>query len=264
MAREKEIHFFDRNYSRGIDWYRKRFPRVDAHAVGEATQTYMYDGDTRNRMAATLPDARLIAILRDPVDRAYSHYWMNRSLGREDLGFVEATNRERERILEADEMTRDYYSYLDRGRYVHQLQEICKLYPRERLLVLFFEEMIESPRTAYSKACEFLELSAEPIPELVGKRLNHFSRFRSLRVRSLSKSLPRSVGRFIRRANTVADSYPPMEPEIRSQIEDSYAEDNEALAKWLGLRPPWGGHAGEDPSSRQDPAGSSIDRDEGY
>jgi hypothetical protein len=243
MARDKEIHFFDLNFSRGIDWYRNHFSIVHEHAVGEATQTYMYDADARSRMASTLPDTRLIAILRNPVDRAYSHYWMNRALQREDLGFVEAIKREPERIVGSDARTRFRFSYLDRGRYVHQLRQVCERYPREQLLVLFFEEMVESPQPVYDAVCDFLGISQAAFPLSTERPLNRFSRFRSVRVRRLANALPRSIGRFIRRVNRVSDTYTPMDSQIRRDLEDVFAEDNVTLAEWLGRRLPWSGNS---------------------
>jgi hypothetical protein len=263
MARDKEIHFFDLNYSRSIGWYRSHFSIVHEHAVGEATQTYMYDGEARSRMASTLPDARLIAILRNPVDRAYSHYWMNRALQREDLEFAEAIQREPERIDGSDARTRFRFSYVDRGRYVDQLREVCERYPREQLLVLFFEEMIESPQTVYDAVCDFLGITEAAFPLSTERPLNQFSRFRSVKVRRLAKALPRTIGRFVRHVNTVSDAYTPMDPEIRLELEDVFAGNNEALAEWLGRKLPWSGnsdsaHLSDEARARQSIDGSPV------
>src|ERR1051326_983405 len=87
MARAKEMHFFDSD-SKTREWYRPRFAEARRQtAVGEATPNYLYEPAAIKRMAAIVPEARLIAILRDPVDRAYSHYWQNRSLGKETMTF---------------------------------------------------------------------------------------------------------------------------------------------------------------------------------
>src|SRR5262249_22447178 len=82
----KEIHFFDRHFDRGESWYRAHFERAgDARVVGEATPGYLYRADATERLTALLPNARLLAIIRNPVDRAYSNYSKNRALYREDL-----------------------------------------------------------------------------------------------------------------------------------------------------------------------------------
>ena len=87
----KEIHFFDDRWDRGLAWYRSRFEGYDGQpAVGEATPTYLADPVALDRMAEMIPDARLLAVLRDPVDRAYSHYWMEHARGRDPRTFEQA------------------------------------------------------------------------------------------------------------------------------------------------------------------------------
>ena len=87
IAPQKEIHYFDLNYPRGIDWYRQQFSNVDREvAVGDATPSYVYLEEAVARMTETVPDARVIVLLRHPVDRAYSHYWLRRALGAENRG----------------------------------------------------------------------------------------------------------------------------------------------------------------------------------
>lgn len=82
IPRAKEIHYFDVHFEKGPEWYKRKFSGAKKeHAVGEATQSYMYLDYVPPRIASLLPDARLIAILRNPVDRAYSHYWFHRALG---------------------------------------------------------------------------------------------------------------------------------------------------------------------------------------
>src|ERR671919_2133494 len=79
FALPSEIHFFDRFHDRGLDWYRERFAKARGQgAVGESTPEYMYLPHARERIVRDLPGVQLIAILRNPVERAYSHYWHNR------------------------------------------------------------------------------------------------------------------------------------------------------------------------------------------
>jgi hypothetical protein len=117
VPRAKEVHFFDHHFGRGLDWYRAWFEEAGAvPAVGEASPTYMHNEGAWLRMARTLPDARLIAILRDPGDCAYSHYWHNVRWGREPLSFREALAAEFRRLLEAPPGRKGRYAYVDRGR----------------------------------------------------------------------------------------------------------------------------------------------------
>ena len=85
---KKELHFFDRkNYTRlGMEWYEQHFELGPKQiAVGEATPAYVYEAETRERIAENLPDVRLIISLRDPVRRAYSHFWHSKRMGKEQL-----------------------------------------------------------------------------------------------------------------------------------------------------------------------------------
>ena len=110
----KETHFFDRNWTRGLDFYRRLFPlqaRRRARArraggpvlTGEATTYYLLHPAVPARASAAIPDARLVVILRDPVDRAYSHYQLSVRRGREKLSFEEALDAEPERLAGAEE-----------------------------------------------------------------------------------------------------------------------------------------------------------------
>ncbi|MGH2726519.1 MAG: sulfotransferase family protein, partial [Actinomycetota bacterium] len=150
VAPEKEVHFFDRLHERGLDWYRSRFAAATTErAIGEATQTYMYLADATERMAAAVPDARLVAILRNPVDRAYSHYWMNRSLRVEPLGFREALAAYPDDPPPSGQM----YPYIERGRYLAQLERVCAHYPRSALHVLLLEDLVREPDATFATLC---------------------------------------------------------------------------------------------------------------
>ena len=112
MAPGKELHFFDLDarFQLSLEWYASHFSSAPRGVrLGEATQTYMYLPHALDRIADALPGRRAIAILRDPVDRAYSHYWHNVERGREHLTFAEAVRAEPERLEGADVQTRLFY-----------------------------------------------------------------------------------------------------------------------------------------------------------
>src|SRR5436189_26280 len=86
----KEVSFFDRHYARGERWYRAHLPVRRRAVVGEASPSYLFHPLAPERVARMLPEARLIALLRNPVDRAFSHYQHEVALGREQLSFEDA------------------------------------------------------------------------------------------------------------------------------------------------------------------------------
>ena len=170
--RWKEVSYFDRHYRRGRAWYRGNFPvRWSSRGlVGEASPSYLFHPLAPERAAALVPDAKLIAILRNPVERAYSHYQHEVSFGREPLSFEQALEREEERMAgELERMRADAayfshawwnYTYLARGHYAEQLERWHAAFPPEQLLVLSNEELSAQPAASYARVLGFL--GAEP------------------------------------------------------------------------------------------------------
>lgn len=163
----KEVSYFDRHYRRGASWYRGHFPiRAGGRLVGEASPGYLFHPLAPERVRATVPEAKLIALLRDPVDRALSHYHHEVALGREPLSFEEAIEAEPVRTRgEEQQLAREPgyfshpwwdYTYLARGRYAEQLERWLAVFPREQLLVVPSEELAADPGQIYARVLEFL------------------------------------------------------------------------------------------------------------
>jgi sulfotransferase family protein len=180
----KEIHYFDISYHRGIDWYRAHFPtrrhlerlrgRLGSEALSiEATPYYLPHPLAPERVHAQLPDAKLIVMLRDPVDRAISHYHHSLDTGREQLPLERAIEREADR-LEGEEdriMTEPGYNsfnhrhfgYLMRGRYAEQLERWFAVLPRNQFLVLDSGELFRDPDRTMRRVCSFLGVQAHSL-----------------------------------------------------------------------------------------------------
>jgi hypothetical protein len=190
-ARTKEVHFFDHRWQQGIGWYARRFPlqrekkkagKPLGHELitGEASPYYLFHPHVPRRIKETLPDAKLIVLLRNPVDRAYSHYNMNvskktykdtatgKDLPREPLSFDDAIKAEEERIagewakMLADENYRSFalqlHSYKARGVYVDQLKMWLELFPREQLLILNSEKFAKNTLEEFGRVLDYLGL----------------------------------------------------------------------------------------------------------
>jgi hypothetical protein len=178
-AFRKEVHYFDLNFTQGLSWYRAHFPtrwraawlfsrRRHRLLTGEASPYYLYHPHVPDRIYQALPEVRLIALLRNPVERAYSHYQLNRRQGKEPLSFDEAIESEAERLRgEYERLVRDapYYSdhhykfgYLARGVYVDPLTRWRERFPAERLLVLRSEDLYRDPRETLFQVNRFLGL----------------------------------------------------------------------------------------------------------
>src|SRR4051812_20619515 len=91
VAPQKEVHFFDEHFELGVEWYEAQFEgRGDARQFGEGTPAYLYGDIAMQRLKQILPETRLIVSVREPVERAYSHYWHQRARGYETKEFVDA------------------------------------------------------------------------------------------------------------------------------------------------------------------------------
>ena len=170
----KEVSFFDRHYGRGVRWYRGHFPlRPRGRLVGEASPGYLFHPLAPERVRETVPGARLIVLLRDPVDRALSHYHHEVGLGRERLSFEDALAAEEERTRgEEERMVREPsyfshpwwdYTYVARGRYAEQLERWFAVFGREQLLVVASEELAADPQAAYGRVLAFLGAPAHDL-----------------------------------------------------------------------------------------------------
>jgi sulfotransferase family protein len=225
---EKEVHFFDRDYGRGPAWYRAQFPKrrelrkLAARSgvqpvVCEATPYYLAHPLVPSRVHGLLPDVKLIALLRDPVERAVSHYHHNVQIGYERLPMREALDAEPERLQ--GEVTRilseplyrsfthQHNSYLERGRYAEQLERWLSVFREEQLLVLDASEFFTDATVTVKRVCRFLGVEDRALP-----------------------SYP-PVG---------AREYPAIDSELKQRLEAYFAPHNERLWDLLGTRFSWG------------------------
>lgn len=170
-AAVKEIHFFDENYRRGLSWYRSffRFPGENGALPMEATPFYLAHPHAPKRIAQHVPEAKLIAMLRDPTSRAISHYRYSVALGREPLPLIDALKAEEDRI--DDEWTRmvhdhEYtsprfraYSYKHRGRYAEQLDRFLGHIPADQILLLKMGDLVARPDRLLLAISRFLGIA---------------------------------------------------------------------------------------------------------
>lgn len=223
----KEIHYFDRHSGRSAAWYRSHFPswpsqrtlsalRGGTVLTFEATPDYLFYPHAPRRAAALLPNARLIVLLRHPVDRAYSQYHMTVRWGVETLSFKEAVQREGERLRADTERMREdphhvgynfhYYSYLARGLYDEQLERWMACFPQSHLLAIRSEDYFRQPEGALRRVEEFLRIPAQA-PKAPPRPSQH--------------------------------TYAPMDLGLRRELIEFFAPHNRRLIDVLGMDPHW-------------------------
>lgn len=182
----KELNYFNDCYYKGTLWYRAHFPtfaekrRMLAKQgrrliTGEASPDYLFNPNVPRRVATTMPHAKLIVMLRDPVERAYSHYRLYLRIGKERRPFEEAiaSDERRTRAAEREEARsgrpsgfyHGYDSYLGRSRYADQLEPWLRLFPWEQFLFLRSEDFYADPAAVLRQALGFLGAPADGLPE---------------------------------------------------------------------------------------------------
>lgn len=227
----KETEYFSRSFHEGEDWYRAHFAlrsrvalqrrvRRQDQLCFEATPDYLFYPLVPGRVFSTLPDAKFIVLLRDPVDRAFSHHKHMRRLGFEKLSFEEALAVEEDRI--SDDLSRiqfepSYraraalrYSYLARGRYAEQLERWYDFFSRERFLILDSHAFFTAQKEMLLQVCAFL-----------GVRNWTPGRFKNY-----SQSTDPGFG------DTVSGG-------LRKRLEDYFAQPNEDLVNLTGRQYTW-------------------------
>jgi len=162
MARVKEVHFFDQDKhfsKRDVNYsiYHSFFPKHSkARAFGEATPIYMFWQDAPKRIWEYNPDMKIILILRNPVDRAYSHWNMMRDRGHEKLSFIEAVRAEDNRSRQALPRQDRRFSYTGRGFYTEQLRRLWRYFPRAQTHIIRNDDLRENCIDTLNSIFEFI------------------------------------------------------------------------------------------------------------
>lgn len=163
----KETHFFDwdEKYQNGLDWYLEQFYADvgNERAIGEITPNYMYDKNAPERICNHLGKAvKLIFILRNPADRAYSQYLMHKSKRSEKNSYAESVRIGVELLRTGKDYplnTNHPFHYLNRGFYDAQINMLLKFFKKENMLFFLFEsDFIDNRRGMIEKICDFLDV----------------------------------------------------------------------------------------------------------
>jgi len=173
----RENNFFNMHWDKGLDWYASKFPaKTRAHILyGEKTPSYIYGLDQPNvtserqhchqRMHQVVPDAKLILCLRNPIDRAFSHWNMERTHTKGyELTFTEAIRRDWQHMQDPSYQRFTDYDFVQKGFYIDYIENLLAYYPREQLHICFTEELKSDVENQYNLIYEFLNLPAPENP----------------------------------------------------------------------------------------------------
>jgi hypothetical protein len=183
-ASKKEVHYFDIRYQNGDLWYRSHFPfsfitKKNNFITGEASPYYIFHPYALARMRQVVPKAKIIILLRNPIDRAISHFFHEKKRNREVFSLEKAFQEEEKRIsLEYTKMLEDQsynsriyknYSYKKRGVYIDQLKLCYQFFPKEQVLVLKSEDFFLNPVKILKSVFLFLEIDPDFRPQYLEK-----------------------------------------------------------------------------------------------
>jgi hypothetical protein len=229
----KGVHFFDTHHHYGSAWYRSHFPSQRARAAreravgaaftGDASPYYLFHPLAAERAAALVPDAKLVVLLRDPIERTISHWAEQTRNGVETLSLADALAAEPTRMGDAGERlaagrlrtshAHEQQSYASQSEYAASLERWIRRFGRDRLLVLFSEEYYADPLASLRQVTDFLGVAPHGEVDL-------------------------SVRNAAQRGGGDRDA------EVRDQLAARFAPDVAALETLVGRRPPWSWVAG--------------------
>lgn len=169
LSRVKEVHFFDdesQNWSRpDYAAYHAHFDAPDGRPCGEATPIYVYWPNSLERIRAYSPAMKLIVLLRDPVERAWSHWRMEYARGAETEPFAWCIREGRRRLFDAEPWGHHReFSYVERGFYGEQMARLFGLFPHEQVLVLKAEDLRADPAAVLARVRTFIGAPEGPPP----------------------------------------------------------------------------------------------------
>jgi hypothetical protein len=218
-ARTKEVHFFDLNFNKGIEWYQDQFhpfERQNNLISGEASPYYIFHPLVAERVQQILPKVKIIILLRNPVDRAISHYYHEVRLGVEEKEIEQAIGSEPTRIAGETEkliqnpnhysFNHQHYTYISRGKYIDQIKNWLNHFPKQQILILKSEDLYNHPPAILKQVCNFLQIPPYQLP-------NH--------------------------DKYNAGQYPPIDPAMYQQLTTYFHPYNQNLEKYLGRTFNW-------------------------
>jgi sulfotransferase family protein len=162
---EPKFFLVDHLYDRGLEYYATTwFAAADSRLAGEKSTDYLESAAAADRIARDLPRVKLVFILREPAERAYSNYVWSRMNGLEHEEFETALRLEEQRERELPERLRFArpYSYFSRGLYADLLAPYFERFPRPQLLILRFEDIRDRPRALIERLHRFLGIAPRP------------------------------------------------------------------------------------------------------
>ncbi|MBD3343017.1 MAG: hypothetical protein GF353_28225 [Candidatus Lokiarchaeota archaeon] len=226
----KEIHFFDREFNKGLKHYETFFEeRKKEKVIGEVTPNYLHNKNVAKRIFDTIPDTKIIVSLRNPIDRLYSHFWLLKS------------NWKKNRDITFEEKMASKPDMLQEGIYYNDLIRYFEFFDKERILVLLFDELQSDPKKLLKRVYNFLGVRLHYSHNIVNNKVNSAdsrrllakSKFLYLIQRAAEKAKLHDFSIWIDNKNKT--TLPNMNPETRKWLVEFYWKENEKLSELINI-----------------------------
>jgi len=230
----KEVEFFNRHYDRGAPWYSQKFRGCEGRTKGEISPQYLFDPRASSRIFGLIPRARLIVSVRDPVQRAYSQYkhWVQETAYRKSF----------------DEFLEEHPATVERGRYFALLRPYLDCFPRDQILIVVFDDLVNQPVQTMQEVYDFVGVDAGHVPSAADEAVNVSGSPRFHGAYVAAKKVSRwlhdrggssvvaatktlGIGRLFRPRNGAPVAAP--SPESSRRLAEAYSDDVAALSTLL-------------------------------
>lgn len=238
----RRYHYGTAHYDEGLDWYKQKFSHHRTGQLhGEFSNAYLADPESAGLLHAHNPEMKLLCCFRNPVDAAYAAYYQ--------------LSRVQPLPDTAEEAFARYPQLLEYGRYHNNLRPFLKLFPRERIHFMLFDDIRTDPAAFYRRICDFLAIDSAFVPPSLNQRLNPRVVLRSRTLRNLrgtvgdflvSRPATRKIRAGLARVgalhmavkllqlNEKPGTVPPMATDTRRRLVEFFRKENEALGQLLG------------------------------
>ena len=261
----KEPQFFDLHYHQGLDYLQRQFSGRPSDSVcGDCSPQYLHCPWVPARIKKHFPQARLLVLVRDPVGRFYSNWWMKHANGTEKRSFEECVDfclsQHQEfgdssplALADGEELWRQYFRspdtrevyylpYFEIGLYARHLKSLLLHFPKEQLKVLSFRTLVSEPEETYGQCCDFLGIASLPLE----KETSENQALGPLAVKArrvakwtgLNRLVPQSLQDRIRAGlRRVGDEPPTVPVKQAERLRAAYDDASREFERLMGMRP---------------------------
>lgn len=179
-SKKDSIHYMDIFHHRGESWFHGHFQSWSEKVILDPTYSYLRDNDAPRKIYEYNPSAKIMLTARNPVDRAFSHYWHEKKKDRFNFKFEE--------VLGNYDL---FANWIEPGFYARHYKNYLRYFPEENIRILFFDDLIESPSEFFKDVCAFCGIANTVVPSILNRKVNAAGMFKTRRQRVLEEKIKR-------------------------------------------------------------------------